>query len=339
MSLTTVHRVHSWQMVRLESNFSTTDNATPQATGLAFTPEANKRYWVRAALLVSSTATTASIGVGMGFPTGMPYATGRAQTAQSRDSADPSSRNYGLLTLPPAITVGNAIDVANETYWARFEGSIETGATPSGDMELYLQVEAGQSATVTLHEGSTLMWWDYTEDDEIPATGVQWVVLEADHTSSDEQGVGSGIVPDFAFTPEPDTRYYVEGVCMLTATEPNPGTTNDAGPRIAISWPAASVVDQVCILYGSGLYLGPCIEHCEGELLTTDRTLNFTGISSPSGYSYPAIIRAWFETGPVVSNDFQILLFTEDNSGAPADGAAVIYAGSFLRIYSGHTNQ
>lgn len=159
MSLTTVHHIQPWEFERLLVDFSTTDNATPQATGLAFTPAANTRYWIRGAFFVKSTSTTVAPNLGASWPTGTTFTCGRMQMAQSRNAADPSTRNYGATAA--GVTGGTAIDVANEGYWGRFEGSLVTGATPSGDFEITLQVESGGVATATLMAGSNLQWWPY----------------------------------------------------------------------------------------------------------------------------------------------------------------------------------
>jgi hypothetical protein len=159
--LVTVSNTQVWEFVRLLADFPTTNNTTPQLTGLKFTPAANSRYWIKAALLVSSSSVTAGVNVGASFPTGTTFVAARSQSSQSRNAADPGSRNYGALT-PLSVSGSIAMDVALATYWARFEGTLATGATPVGDFEITLQVEPAVVATVTLHAGSTIQTWDYS---------------------------------------------------------------------------------------------------------------------------------------------------------------------------------
>lgn len=166
-----------------------------------------------------------------------------------------------------------------------------------------------------------------------PDPGRYFVSLATDFSSGLTEAASGGEVTDFGFTPEPDTRYYIEGVLAVQITDPNPGTNSLIGPRPGIQWPTGGVLDSACYWYGSGLYIGPTTHHCEGQLLTTNRTLQLTGISNVD-YSYPVILRAWLETGPVVVGGFQIILFTEN-----ATEDAILKAGSFLAIYSGHDNQ
>jgi hypothetical protein len=164
---------------------------------------------------------------------------------------------------------------------------------------------------------------------ETPDLGRWFNVLETTHSTTVTEGSGDGSVPDFGFTPAPNTRYYVEGVCMLRSTS----SLNGRAARIGLAWPTSGVTEQVLQLFGTGLYIGPCFNHCEGELLTVNRTLLFTGMSVTT-YSYPAMFRAWFETGPVVVGDFQVLLHASNVASSVS-----VRAGSFLAVYSGFTNQ
>lgn len=161
MSLTTVHKIQAWEYASLAAHFTTTNNATPQQTGLKFTPEANKSYWFRGAILVSTSLTTAGVCIGIRWPTGSTFACGRAQSPQSRNVTDPVTRQYGALT-PDSVTQALTLDVANEAYLARIEGSFVAGASPVGDVELLLQVESGAVATAKVWAGSNIQWWDYS---------------------------------------------------------------------------------------------------------------------------------------------------------------------------------
>jgi hypothetical protein len=160
----------------------------------------------------------------------------------------------------------------------------------------------------------------------VPAAGRQFVKHLADASTTTLEGGGSGVVASFSFTPDVSTRYYVEGVMLLRSSAA--GT----GPRVGIQWPTVGIVDEICHLYGSGLLNGPTVHHCEGVLDVVNRTCLLTAVSS-TAFSYPVILRAEFETGPVITGDFQILLFSETGS------SVTLKAGSFLAVYSGHVNQ
>ncbi len=163
MPLITVTNEQVWVPIPLALDFTTANNAAPQLTGLAFTPEASKRYWIKGALLVASSSVTATVNLGLSWPSaGLDVSWGQAAVAQSRDSAaaQPSSRNYGALT-PLSVTAGTSMDDNNESYWAQFLATLHTNGAAAGDLEVTLQVEAAGVATVTLFAGSTLWIWEY----------------------------------------------------------------------------------------------------------------------------------------------------------------------------------
>lgn len=166
----------------------------------------------------------------------------------------------------------------------------------------------------------------------VPDPGRQFVQLGSDYSTVAVEGVGVGTVPGLAFTPAPNTRYYVEGV-MIARVDDTITAASFVAPRVGLEWPSVGILDSVCLLTGSSLYIGPTTNHAEGELLTVNRTVTWGGVSSP-GYSYPVLFRASFVTDVAVTGDFQVLLFSETGTKTVR-----LKAGSFLAIYSNFLNQ
>ncbi len=162
-----------------------------------------------------------------------------------------------------------------------------------------------------------------------PSAGRVFVTLAGDFTNDTIEGGAGGDVTDFGFVPAPDTRYYVEGVLLVRSS----ATT--IGPRPGIKWPTVGIVDQAAYLRASigGSPSAATIHHMEGALLTAQQVLQLGGLASIS-YSYAVILHATFETGPTVTGDFQIVLFSETGGND-----VTLRAGSFLAIYSGHEDQ
>jgi hypothetical protein len=160
-----------------------------------------------------------------------------------------------------------------------------------------------------------------------PSAGRQFIKLAGDFSNTTTEGGAGGDVTDFGFIPEPSTRYYVEGVFLVRSA------LTTVGPRPGIKWTAADILDEVAYLFGSPGDISSTVHHMEGALSATNQVLQLTSVVA-TAFSYPVMLRAWFETGPVVVGSFQIILFSETGGTS-----VTLKAGSFLAVYSGHVNQ
>lgn len=149
----------AWTVYTLGSDFPTTNSAAQQPTGLLFTPEASKRYWVRFNGLIRSSANNVAPWVGFNWPSGIGYSSGWMRVPPSVTGI-PDPRFWGPVAN--TATAGTTFTTGATTSWlAHGNVAFETGGAPSGDFEVTLRVENAGSATVTLKAGSQLWVWEY----------------------------------------------------------------------------------------------------------------------------------------------------------------------------------
>lgn len=153
----------AWTFVSIGSEFSTTSDTPVSVTGLAFTPAANKTYWVIGSFLVKTSNTATGVRPGVTWPSGVTAQAGSVRAAESGGTGGSQGSNLlryrstpsSVSTPDVAQTVG-APDVDNY-YWAGFEGMIVTGATPSGDLQVVLCSETN-GTTVYMGAGSCIAY-------------------------------------------------------------------------------------------------------------------------------------------------------------------------------------
>lgn len=143
-----------WTVVKLASPFATTSSTPVAVTGLKFTPAAGKTYIVYGGLLLRTATATVGPRPGLNWPSGL--------TRQGAVMEAPSTATAQIARWWGPTTAGqNAADTglpdATNDYYARFEGLVVAGASPSGDVQVTLASETA-GTTVTAQAGSYLMF-------------------------------------------------------------------------------------------------------------------------------------------------------------------------------------
>ena len=159
-----------WQVVTLDTEFTTTNNSTPQATGLSFTPSANTRYWVRGLCLCTSSTTTWCYSIGWRWPSGLDLSAGSVNHQATAAANFDAVLNWGAAT-DGVTTIGGGSrpmyqppgssptdEIARPVM---LDAILHAGASPSGDLEVLLQVVATGTATAKLLAGSCLWIWEF----------------------------------------------------------------------------------------------------------------------------------------------------------------------------------
>lgn len=141
-----------WTVVKLDADFTSSLAANTNVTGLYFTPAANKTYAVYGGLLLRTATATVGARPGIAWPT---VADGGAWVDAPNSVTTAAMRIWGAKTTQNAASTGLA-DTTNSHY-ARLEGLIVAGATPSGNFQITLASETA-GTNVTLRAGSYIMY-------------------------------------------------------------------------------------------------------------------------------------------------------------------------------------
>lgn len=149
--------VDPWTHTTLAGDFSTSSGTAVNATGLSFTPGANKRYRFKAFLLMRTASTTVNPRVGLSWPTG--FTDGAAiitvsQAATGTPLFASGNPNAALLTA-----VGG-LPNATQSWPATIEGTLITGSSPSGNVQVQLASESA-GTSVTIKAGSWIAFREF----------------------------------------------------------------------------------------------------------------------------------------------------------------------------------
>ncbi len=141
-----------WSYARLSTDFVTSSASSVVATGLAFTPAANKSYEFQAYLLCRTATATVGPRPGVNIPGGLVDMAYRVDQPSSKTATlffHESSRN-GL------VAVGGLPDTTN-SYLSIIEGVCILGASPTGTVQVTLASETA-GTNVTFKAGSFIRW-------------------------------------------------------------------------------------------------------------------------------------------------------------------------------------
>ena len=143
-----------WTYVVLASDFSTSGTTVVDVTGMAFTPQANKRYIIEGDLFGRAAATTTGVQLGIAWPTGLTdsMAEIRALTSNSGRVIAAGNDISGAF-----VVLATGVGSTNGSWPLTFLATIIAGASPGGTFKLQLASEVNASA-VTLRAGS---WFRY----------------------------------------------------------------------------------------------------------------------------------------------------------------------------------
>ena len=131
-----------WTYTFLTANHTNSTTTPSDVPGLAFTPEASKRYEVEGRFFVTAAATTTGAQIGVRWPTGIVAPS--AVTLAVPSSATATTFRY-------AVRGGNAVALATGTPSQTLEamglltGILTTGASPSGTFKIQLDSEVAAS--------------------------------------------------------------------------------------------------------------------------------------------------------------------------------------------------
>lgn len=136
--------VDSWTYLTLTSDFSTTNTTGVVITGLGFTPDANSTYIIEAMGLMRTSSTVNGSQLGIQWSTGMADGVVSIIAASTSTTVDLDYGNIGTATVKSR---NGGLPATTQSYIAKLEATIVTGATPSGDTSLILASELGSSVS------------------------------------------------------------------------------------------------------------------------------------------------------------------------------------------------
>jgi hypothetical protein len=161
-----------WTHIILDADFTspsgiTTYAQTPRyATGLLWTPEADKTYWFKCHLMLTYAGAQQSISTETGFGTWPTNLTDHAIMLECATAADTTAfpacawgQNDGGAADPGAVQL-SGVHVPGRVSHLVGEGVIVTSPTTTGSLEVYIDrsVAGGTATTHTLLAGSWLAW-------------------------------------------------------------------------------------------------------------------------------------------------------------------------------------
>jgi hypothetical protein len=142
---------NEWTTVRLSSQFTTTDSTLATAiTNLYFTPAANTIYEFQAILIVQTVQSASVARAGLGWATGLTDGVATIQEAVSIGNGTSLYKDAtGNISAPLRVATGSMLQ--NTSFIVRVYGLIRAGATPSGNVQLYLCAETnGQQCSAEI---------------------------------------------------------------------------------------------------------------------------------------------------------------------------------------------
>ncbi len=155
-----------WTHIILDTDFvhGPTTSITPVGTGLLFTPEASKSYWIKMHLAWTHNTAGLITEPGLTWPTGlddwgllMESATAAGTTAVF--PAASWGQNDGAGTDPIAVQLSGTGN-AGAAFFVRAEGLLIAGAGVAGNLEVTINrhTAGGGATTHTLLAGSWIAW-------------------------------------------------------------------------------------------------------------------------------------------------------------------------------------
>lgn len=141
-----------WNIVTLETTFTTNGVANANVTNFFFTPQANKTYLVFGYFLVRTATATTGARPGLAWPT---VSDGASWVAAPSSNTAEIARFQGARTTQNAASTG--LPTTTDSYLARLEALIVAGATPSGNVQVTLASETA-AVVVSMMANSKLMY-------------------------------------------------------------------------------------------------------------------------------------------------------------------------------------
>lgn len=142
-----------WTKVVLGSTF-TTNQATVQDAGIAFTPAASKTYLVELVLMVQTSNATNGVMPGIAWPSSMTDGAGYITQVGATIGA---SVQTWFVNGTNSTTASTTLPAANTSYMAQGRFLLVTGASVSGDFKV--QVKSENAGTdVSVMAGSCLLY-------------------------------------------------------------------------------------------------------------------------------------------------------------------------------------
>lgn len=138
----------------LTADHSNSTTSPTNATGLAFTPVANKAYEVRIALMLTSVATTTGARPGLTFPTGLVRAPFNVRVPNTL-TADVVLNDSGMRG--PLLSDATSAPYTGNAFFAEMNGIVIAGGSPSGAVQVTLRSEVAASS-VSILAGSFLRY-------------------------------------------------------------------------------------------------------------------------------------------------------------------------------------
>lgn len=143
-----------WTYLRTASDFTTTSATAVDVTGLAFTPVANTRYEIEAALLLRTATATVNPRPGLAWAAGLTDGGAWITQAQAAAGAHITvSGNHNAALLEQVGGLPNT----TQSWPAFIRASAIAGAAPSGTIRVQLASETA-GTTVTVKAGSWLKY-------------------------------------------------------------------------------------------------------------------------------------------------------------------------------------
>lgn len=144
-----------WTYIVLASDFSMSATAVVDVTGMAFTPQANKRYIVEGNLFGRAAVATTGVQLGIAWPTGLTDSMGEIRALTSTTGRVIAAGNDAA-----AFTViSTGVGTTTGSWPLTFLATIIAGASPGGTFKL--QVASETTSAVTLRAGSWMRYRSY----------------------------------------------------------------------------------------------------------------------------------------------------------------------------------
>ena len=144
----------AWTYAILASDFTNSTTTPTDVTGLAFTPDASKRYEIEGRFFVFGAATTTGAQIGVGWPTGI-VAPSAAHLGSPSSVTALTLRNVSRGTTAAALATGS-VSTTLEAM-GKLEAVLTTGGSPSGTFRITLDSEVAASL-VTMVAGSFIRY-------------------------------------------------------------------------------------------------------------------------------------------------------------------------------------
>jgi hypothetical protein len=142
-----------WTIIKLASDFGTTNSSNTSVTNLYFTPGASKKYAVYGGFLLRTATATVGARPGIAWPSNITDAGAWMDAPNSATAA--AMQIWGTIATANAASTGLANTTAS--HYSRLEALVLTASNVSGNFQITLASETA-GTTVTMKAGSYIMY-------------------------------------------------------------------------------------------------------------------------------------------------------------------------------------